>query len=135
MKGVPAIAYSLRTHKKECDFTPYAEVVKEWACKVLEEGLPEDTCLNINFPEVKRLSGSRVCRMARGMWHTEWLDAGTDSEGKNIYTLTGTFCNLEPEATDTDYWTIDHGMAAITPLSLDMTDHRMLAKLKSTGKK
>ena len=135
MKGVPAIAYSLRTHKKECDFTPYAEVAKEWAARVLEEGLPEDTCLNINFPEVERLEGSRVCRMARGMWHTEWLDAGIDSEGKNIYTLTGTFCNLEPEATDTDYWTIDHGMAAITPLTLDMTDHKTLARLKDAEDK
>lgn len=132
MKGVPAIAYSLRTHKKECDFTPYAETIREWACKVLEERLPEDTCLNINFPEVERLAGTKLCRMARGMWHTEWLDAGMDSDKKNIYTLTGTFCNLEPEATDTDYWAIDHGMAAITPLSLDMTNHKFLSELMET---
>lgn len=129
MKGIPAIAYSLRTHDKECDFIPYAQVIEEWARKVLKEGLPQDTCLNINFPQVERLLGSRVCRMARGLWHTEWLDAGIDSEGKNIYTLTGTFCNLEPDAADTDYWAIDHGMAAITPLSLDMTDYRLLKAL------
>lgn len=130
MKGVPAIAYSLRTHKKECDFTPYAQVTEEWIRRVLQEGLPQDTCLNINFPEVEKLSGSSICRMARGLWHTEWLDAGKDAEERNLYTLTGTFCNLEPEATDTDYWAIDHGMAAITPLSLDMTDHKTLAALK-----
>lgn len=130
MKGIPAIAFSLRTHKKECNFNPYAEVVSEWAEKVLQKGLPNDTCLNINFPEVERLKGSQVCRMARGLWHTEWLDAGTDEEGRNIYTLTGTFNNLEPEATDTDYWTIDHDMAAITPLKLDMTDHLLISSLK-----
>lgn len=129
MKGIPAIAYSLRTGRQECDFSPYAAVVEEWASRVLAEGLPTDTCLNINFPEVARLAGSRVCRMARGLWHTEWRDAGTDAEGRNIYTLTGTFCNLEPEATDTDYWAIDHDMAAITPLSLDMTDYATLASL------
>ena len=67
--------------------------------------------------------------MARGLWHTEWLDAGMDDEGKKIYTLTGTFTNLEPEAADTDYWALDHGFAAITPLSLDMTDHALLARL------
>ncbi len=130
MKGLPAIAYSLRTHSRECDFTPYAAVIKEWAVRVLREGLPTDTCLNINFPEVPRLAGSKVCRMARGIWHTEWLDAGTEAtEDRSIYTLTGTFRNLEPEATDTDYWAIDHGMAAITPLSLDMTDYAMLTTL------
>lgn len=133
MKGIPAIAYSLRTNKKQCDFAPYATVIEEWAGRVLREGLPTDTCLNINFPEVPYLAGAKVCRMARGMWHTEWDNAGTDADGRAQYTLTGTFRNLEPEATDTDYWAIDHGMAAITPLSLDMTDYSTLAAL--TGKK
>lgn len=129
MKGIPAIAYSLRTNKNNCDFTPYSAVIEEWADRILREGLPADTSLNINFPEVPHLAGARVCRMARGMWHTEWEEAGTDAEGRSIYTLTGTFRNLEPEATDTDYWAIDHGMAAITPLSLDMTDYGLLASL------
>lgn len=126
MKGIPAIAYSLRTSNKSCDFAPYAGVIEEWAAKVLNEGLPTDTCLNINFPEVAHLAGTRVCRMARGMWHTEWEDAGTDEKGRSIYNLTGAFRNLEPEASDTDYWAIDHGMAAITPLSLDATDYSLL---------
>lgn len=128
MKGIPAIAFSLRTHKKECDFTPFTQVIEKWVDKVLKEGLPTDTCLNINFPEVSHLSGSKVCRMARGMWHTEWLDAEKDADGRNIYTLTGTFKNLEPDAEDTDYWAIDHNMAAITPLKLDITDYDTLGK-------
>lgn len=133
MKGIPAIAYSLKTIKKECDFTPYAEVCTEWAEKVLHNGLPEDTCLNINFPEVEKLNGSRICRMARGLWHTEWLYAGEDAEKKKKYTLTGTFCNLEPDATDTDYWALDHGFASITPLSLDMTCHATLKQLAESA--
>ena len=130
MKGIPAIAYSLRTLKKNCDFSPYAEITEKWAKKVLNEGLPQDTCLNINFPETNKLYGENICRTARGLWHTEWIDAGKNEEGKNIYTLTGTFCNLEPDATDTDYWAIDHNMAAITPLKLDMTNHALINKLK-----
>lgn len=129
MKGIPAIAYSLRTNKNSCDFTPYAAVIEEWTGRVLRDGLPADTILNINFPEVPHLTGARVCRMARGMWHTEWEDAGTDAEGRSVYTLTGTFRNLEPEAADTDYWAMDHGMAAVTPLTLDMTDYGLLNSL------
>ncbi len=130
MKGLPAIAYSLRTHSKECDFTPYEAVIEEWAERVLREGLPQDTCLNINFPEVPKLAGTSICRMARGIWQTEWKDAGVDSEGKRVFTLTGTFCNLEPQAEDTDYWALDHDMASVTPLSLDMTDSAFLHKMK-----
>jgi 5'-nucleotidase len=131
MKGIPAIAFSLKTCKKECDFSPFTHVIQNWVNKVLEEGLPTDTCLNINFPEVSKLSGSKVCRMARGIWHTEWLEAGKDTEGRSIYTLTGTFNNLEPDAEDTDYWAIDHNMAAITPLKLDMTDNYTLTKFNN----
>ena len=133
MKGIPSIAYSLRTHKKECDFTPYVAVVEEWTERVLRDGLPKDTCLNVNFPEVERLNGFKICRMARGLWHTEWLEASVEAEEKKHYTLTGTFCNLEPDATDTDYWAIDHGFASITPLSLDMTDYATLGQLSSSA--
>jgi 5'-nucleotidase len=134
MKGIPAIAYSLRTHKKECNFSPYTQVIEVWAKKVLAEGLPSDTCLNINFPEVPKLAGTSICRMARGQWHTEWLEAGTDNDGRNIYTLTGTFVNLEPDASDTDYWALDHDMASITPLHLDMTDQATLESLRRANK-
>lgn len=129
MKGIPAIAYSLKTRQKSCDFTPYTDVVRTWTEKVLKEGLPTDTCLNINFPETDVLKGTSICRMARGTWHTEWNDSGKDSDGKNLYSLTGVFNNLEPNATDTDYWALEHGMASVTPLTLDMTDRKTLAQL------
>ena len=130
MKGVPSIGYSLRTHKQECDFQPYLEVVEEIASYVLKNGLPQDVCLNVNFPEVPALKGVAVCRMARGIWESEWKDTDTP----NVYTLTGHFTNLEPEVEGTDYWALDHDMAAITPLSLDMTYYPSLETLKSLQK-
>ena len=50
--------------------------------------------------------------------------------GEESYQLTGYFLNLEPEAEDTDYWALDHGFAAITPVQLDMTAYGMIDKLK-----
>ena len=35
---------------------------------------------------------------------------------KRAYRLTGYFQNLEPDAEDTDYWALEHGYAAITPI-------------------
>lgn len=131
MKSVPSIAFSLRTRKKECDFTPYRDVIHNWTEKILREGLPKDTLLNINFPEVPILQGTSICRMARGTWHTEWNSITPNpSAPTQSYTLTGTFVNLEPEATDTDYWALDHNLAAICPLKLDLTDFPLLSLLK-----
>ncbi|MBO7119008.1 MAG: 5'/3'-nucleotidase SurE [Bacteroidaceae bacterium] len=121
MKAVPAIAYSLKTKSQQCDFRPYEEVVMQTARYVLEHGLPEDVLLNVNFPEVPQLKGTRVCRLGRGRWMKEMMQVG---EGE--YRLTGYFENLEPEAADTDYWALDHGYASITPIQLDMTANAYL---------
>ncbi len=126
MKGIPSIGYSLRTTDKECDFTPYHEVILQVARHVLQSGLPNGTCLNVNFPQVPRLLGSSVCRMSQGRWHTEWVPAETPGE----FRLEGNFLNLEPDAPDTDYWAMDHGLAAICPLHLDMTDYAALEGLE-----
>ena len=127
MKGIPSIGFSLRTRKQECNFQPFLKVVEDVASWVLKNGLPQDVCLNVNFPEVPALKGVSVCRMARGIWQSEWKD--TDVPG--TYKLTGNFTNLEPEAEDTDYWALDHDMAAITPLMLDMTYYPFLDSQKS----
>ena len=126
MKGIPAIAYSLRSREKECDFAPYREVVLQVARQVLAEGLPQDVCLNVNFPVVEQLAGVSVCRTARGNWQQEWRQSETPGE----YCLTGYFVNLEPEAQDTDYWALDHGMAAVTPLQLDMTHYPLIKEFR-----
>ena len=125
MKSVPAIAFSLKTKNQQCDFRPYEEVIMRTASYVLEHGLPQDVLLNVNFPEVEELRGSKVCRIGRGRWMKEMKQVG-----EGAYQLTGYFQNLEPEAEDTDYWALDHGFAAITPVQLDMTAYNELGELK-----
>lgn len=126
MKGLPAIGFSLRTCQKECDFSPYKEVILRVTRYVLQYGLQKEVCLNVNFPQVAELQGVNVCRMAKGNWVQEWKN----SEMAGEYFLTGYFVNLEPDAEDTDCWAIDHGMAAVTPLQLDATHYPSLAQIK-----
>lgn len=125
MKSVPAIAFSLKTKNQQCDFRPYEEVIMQTASYVLEHGLPQDVLLNVNFPEVKKLKGTKICRIGRGRWMKEMKKIG-----EGAYQLTGYFQNLEPEAEDTDYWALDQGLAAITPVQLDMTAYGQLKELK-----
>ena len=129
MKQVPAIAYSLKTKSQECDFRPYEEVIMQIARYVLDKGLPDDVLLNVNFPEVEALKGTRVCRTGRGRWMKEMMQVGEDA-----YQLTGYFQNLEPDAEDTDYWALDHGYASVTPVQLDMTAYNQLEEFKSFDK-
>ena len=125
MKQVPAVAFSLKTKSQQCDFHPYEEAIMRIASNVLENGLPQDVLLNVNFPEVEELKGTKVCRLSRGRWMKEMKQVG-----EGAYQLTGYFQNLEPEAEDTDYWALNNGYAAITPIQLDMTAYGMLETLK-----
>ncbi len=125
MKNVPAIAYSLKTKSLQCNFRPYEETVMQTARYALENGLPQDVLLNVNFPEVEELKGTKICRVGRGRWMKEMMQVG-----EGAYRLTGYFQNLEPDAEDTDYWALEHGFASVTPLQLDMTAYAMLGELK-----
>lgn len=127
LKGIPSIGYSLRTREQDCDFTPYREAVLKVASHVLKNGLPEDVCLNVNFPLVTELKGICVCRMARGSWEQEWAD----TEKAGVYTLAGRFQSLEPGAEDTDWWVLDHDMASVVPIQLDMTARNAFKGLAS----
>lgn len=129
MKGIPSIGYSIRTRKQQLDFAPYRQAISTIAQRILRTGLPQDICLNVNFPEVEHLQGIRVCRTSRGQWSGEWVTAHHPG-GAPYYWLGGHFTNLESNTPDTDYGALDEGFASITPLQLDMTAHRYLAALK-----
>lgn len=128
MKRLPAIGFSLRTSKQNCNFSPYLDAIRKVTATVLEKGLPAGTCLNVNFPEVEHLQGIKTCRMAWGEWTSEWEDA-RHPRGGNYYWLTGHFTNLEPDAPDTDYHVLDQGFASVTPIHMDMTDYDFLKEL------
>ncbi len=117
MQGLSAIGFSLRTLSQTCNFAPYEDAILDIARRVLQQPLPQDVCLNVNFPEVPQLAGVRWCRQCRGRWVEEW----EPTEEADAFRLSGYFCNLEPEAEDTDYWSLDHGFASVVPLTLNMT--------------
>lgn len=130
LKDIPSVGYSLRTHHQQCDFSPYSQTIVNIANFVLDHGLPQGICLNVNFPEVTQLQGVRITRMARGNWEHEWTSAN-NPRGTKSYWLTGEFINLEATQSDTDYWALDHGYAAITPIQTDMTAYKVLPLLTS----
>lgn len=131
--GIPSIGFSLTDHSPDADFTPCLPVIDLIVGNVLEQGLPEGVCLNVNVPDISGVpSEIRMVRGCKGNWSDEYKEY-TDPHGKKFYWLTGKFVNEEPDNEDTDEWCLAHGIASVVPVTLDRTaaDPEALAALTS----
>lgn len=125
--GVPGLAFSL-VARERFDFTYAARFAVTAVRKVLNEGLPEGTLLNINFPKGE-IKGVLVTR--QGMKHARpVITEHIDPRGKPYYWI-GEEYFVSNSAGGTDYHAIERGFISVTPLKSDMTDHRALATIDS----
>ncbi len=115
--GLPSIGFSLCDHSPMADFEPMMPYVKELVKKVLEVGLPDDECLNVNAPNISELKGMKYTRACRGHWSDEYKEY-KDPFGRSFYWLAGDFINDEPENPDTDQALLDAGYISVVPCSL-----------------
>lgn len=129
MLGIPSIGYSYLSHSPEADFTNTLPFLKSITQRVIEQGLPADICLNVNFPKGE-IKGAKVVRAARGYWTEEYANY-VDPQGKPFYLLTGNFKNAETEAEDTDYYWLDRGYASIVPARPDQSAMDVIEEFKT----
>ena len=125
--GVPGIAFSL-VARERFDFTEAARFAVTAVRKVLEEGLPEGTLLNINIPS-REIRGVRVTR--QGLKNARpVISEHIDPRGKPYYWI-GEEYFASNSADGTDYQAIEQGCISITPLKSDMTDHSALTAIET----
>ena len=129
MKYIPSVAFSLCDHAEDADFDPLLPYIRHITQKVLEKGLPEGVCLNVNFPVAKKFKGVKVCRMAKGTWGNECVRS-IHPRGSEYFWMVGSYVNDEPKAKDTDNWALTHGYVAITPTRVDVTAYETMEKIK-----
>ena len=125
---IPSIGFSLDTYDENADFEYFKPYIFKIAKAVLENGLPERLCLNVNAPTGK-IKGVKIARQARGYW-TDEFEKKIDSYGKDQFWMTGYFLNEEPQATDTDEFALKNGYISIVPTTIDMTAHDFIKELK-----
>ena len=125
--GVPSIAVSLVDGG---DFAAAARVARLVAMRVLVEGLPPKTLLNVNVPrETPR--GLRCTRLGHRVYTGKVVEQA-DPRGRPHYWLGGG--PPEWEALEgTDMGAVHEGFVAVTPLHLDLTNHRALALMAGWG--
>ncbi|MCC8171899.1 MAG: 5'/3'-nucleotidase SurE [Parabacteroides sp.] len=127
---VPSLGVSLTSHDPDADFSASCRYARAVARRLLKEGLPKGTYLNLNVPDEAQVKGLKVCRQAEGKWIKEYMKVKSPS-GKERFWLTGEFKEYHPEAADTDIYALDHGYASLVPCTIDITDYASLNRLKS----
>jgi 5'-nucleotidase len=129
--GVPAIGFSLNTYDVNADFSACGDFIKEITKKVLDEGLSDGICLNVNFPAIpkKEIKGVKVCRQANARWVEEYEER-KDPRQRDYFWLTGYFEKLENNE-DTDQWALDNNYISVVPMHYDLTAHKSIEKIKS----
>ena len=130
MKYIPSVAFSLCDHQEDADFEPLRPLIRQITAKVLEEGLPQGVCLNVNFPLEPTYKGVKICRMAKGTWGNEVVKCH-HLRGYDYWWMVGSYTNDEPDAEDTDNWALTHGYVAVTPTQIDVTAYSVLERIRS----
>lgn len=123
---VPSFAVSLNSRGAD-DFGPAARVAGKVARSVLERGLPRDTLLNINVPAGDP-DEMRITRQGRRVY-SEGVVERTDPQGRAYYWIGGPPPSWHPDP-QSDFAAVQRGEISITPLHLDLTNHRVLQELR-----
>jgi len=129
LRGFPSIGFSLCDHDLDADFRPMERYVQRITQKVIKEGLPPLTCLNVNFPQGPEYKGIRICQQARGLWLKEWTKRPQDNG--HAFDIAGEFLDTDPQEEHNDHWALRNGYVAITPTNCDVTDYRMIETMKN----
>lgn len=130
---IPSIGFSLLDHSANADFTASKKITRLLSEKILEEGLPIGTCLNVNIPKGDDLKGLKICRQTSGQWVKEFV-ISRDGINRPVYWLSGYFHNDEPDDEATDEWALAEGYVSIVPIKVDMTNHEYVESMKSWEK-
>ena len=107
-----------------------AEVARLIALRVLVAGLPKKTLLNVNVPAAPR--GIRLTRLGHRVY-SEKIVEQTDPRGRTHYWI-GAGAPEWEELQGTDMGAFHEGYVSITPLHLDLTNHRALDALADFGR-
>ena len=126
--GMPAIAVSLVSSDPK-HFQTAAVVTAKFIERLQLHPLPRDQIININVPDVPldELKGIQVTRL--GNRHkAETMKKVQDPWQRDIYWY-GPLGKELDAGVGTDFHAIANGYASITPLTIDMTAYKSLAKM------
>ena len=129
LSSIPSIAISIGAFGGDTDYGPAASFAALLAGNILERGLPPDTLLNINVPPLPRdrIAGVEVTRLGKRTYRDQLIER-LDPYGNPYYWVGGPAVSEESEP-GTDVAAMRAGKISVTPIMLDMTNHRLIDEL------
>jgi len=127
---IPSMAISLDSFTQQ-DFSAAAQVAHIITERILKNGLPVGTLLNVNVPagEYADFKGIRIAKQGSGTYH-ERLDRREDPRKRVYYWLSGTRKYEDPDP-DLDENAVRSGCVTVTPLHYKLTNETYLDSLKA----
>lgn len=129
LMGIPAFAVSLVTLNEGEHYETAANFAVRLARKVLENGLPPDTFLNVNVPDLPfdRVAAPLVTSQGRRCYEGTIVDK-VDPRGRNYYWI-GTADLKFHDIEGSDFVAVSRGHVSITPLHLDLTNYASMSRI------
>ncbi len=128
LMNVPAFAMSQQVQDGPPDFAAAGAFARDLAATILDRGLPSDTLLNVNVPRTAP-RGLRVTRQGKRLYPGEVIKRA-DPKGRTYYWIGGAPAEWAPDP-ESDFAALSEGMISLTPLHLDLTNHRVLDEVRA----
>lgn len=129
MHGIPSIGLSLCSHDDDANLDyclPYFAQIIE---RVIAQGLPPYTCLNVNAPYGPNLKGIKICQQAQGSWKREFSEAIAPRDIP-YYWLTGSYEQMDKENDRADQTALDQHYISVVPVRIDLTNYEAIPLLE-----
>ena len=140
--GLPSFAVSLdnkmhRSHspteKAGLHYETAAHFARQLSQRVLRTGLPQDTLLNVNVPNVPlaQIQGVQLTRLGKRIYRDR-IDRRVDPHGREYFWLAGEPPGYHPEK-GTDFSALESNCISVTPLRFEMTNNEAIGELEQKG--
>ena len=128
--GIPSLAVS-QEGEERFRFEVGARYAARVAAEVLLHGLPPETILNVNIPNVplRSIKGVKVTCLSRRRFNNPIVEK-IDPRGRKYYWIAGTRQSWSRQK-DADHEALEQHMVSVTPIHLDTTHHEMLEHFKA----
>ncbi len=128
--GVPSMAVS-QEGVGRFRFEVGAHYAVRVARIILQQGLPEETLVNLNTPDrpLGNTTGVRVTCLSRRRFDNPIIEK-VDPHGRNYYWIAGTRISWS-RSKDSDHEAIAEGAASLTPIRLDSTNYGALDRFRA----
>lgn len=127
---IPSIAISLDSHIST-DFQYAGKVALTVVKKVLQEGIPEGTLMNVNVPDAaeENIRGYKITSQG-DLHYKEGFEKREDPRGRTYYWMTGQIVEPAGEQ-DADSIALSDNWVSITPVHYRLTNEEFLSDMKN----